>query len=129
MPWGDKDTGPGRGLARDESLRAFYKTLLRIRHQHPSLARGNYSLLSGPQDSLMAYLRSDDESKDSIVVIVNRDDATASADFPVPEGWNDKTAVDELNGERVSCDNGRLKLSMLPKSVRILSLNPGKVVR
>lgn len=129
MPWGDRDVGPGRGVARDEALRDYYKTLLRIRHQHPSLVRGNYTLLSGPRDSLVAYIRSDAETGDSVAVIVNRDDTAGSVDYPMPESWKDKSVVDELDGEQQTVVNGRLQAVMAPKSVRILSTNPGKAVR
>ncbi len=34
MPWGDRDIKPGKGLARDEAMRDYYKQLLHIRRHH-----------------------------------------------------------------------------------------------
>ena len=129
MPWGDKDIRPGGGVPRDESLRDFYKNLLRIRQQHVSLSRGSFTLLSGPQDSTVAYLRSDPESGDSIVVMVNRDETAVPVDYPAPESWKEKVVLDQLSGEQLNMVNGRLQLNVAPKSVRIFSMNPGKAVR
>jgi alpha-amylase len=129
MPWGDRDTLPGRGVARDESLRDFYKTLLRFRSQHPALTRGSYVLLSAPQDTLMAYLRSDSKSDDNVAVVVNRDGNATLADYAMPEVWKDKSIIDALSGEAAKVENGRFQITMAPKSVRILSTLPGKMVR
>lgn len=36
---GDADILPGKGAARDEALRNFYKTIIQIRAAHPALRR------------------------------------------------------------------------------------------
>jgi alpha-amylase len=127
MPWGDRDIQPGKGEARDESMREYYKTLLHIRRHHPALSRGDYTLLSGPQDAVLAYIRHDAASGDNVMVLVNRDDKDSTADFVLPDVWNGKQVADELNSKPVTITEGRIQISMAPKSVRILGLSSGKV--
>jgi glycosidase len=130
MPWGDRDIKPGNGLPRDESMREYYKALLHIRRHHPALSRGDYTLLSGPQDAVLAYIRHDAASGDNVMVLVNRDDKESAADFMLPgiwpDIWNGKPVVDELTSKPVTVAAGRIELIMAPKSVRILSLASGK---
>ena len=125
MPWGDRDIKPGKGGARDESMREYYKTLLHIRRHHPALSRGDYTLLSGPQDAVLAYIRHEEESGDNVMVLVNRDERELTADFMLPGIWNEKPVSDELNGKPVTIAAGRVNLIMAPKSVRILSIDSG----
>lgn len=126
MPWGDRDILPGKGLARDESMREFYKKLLQIRRHHPALSRGDYTLLSGPQDTVLAYLRHDAASDDSVLVLVNRDTMKSKADFMLPAAWGEQPVADELSGKPVAIPAGHIELTMASESVRILSLNSGK---
>lgn len=125
MPWGERDIRPGKGQARDESMREYYKALLRIRRHHPALSRGDYTMLSGPQDAVLAYIRHDSTSDDNVLVLVNRDDKEAAADFMLPGIWNEKQIADELNGKPVTISAGHINLFMMPKSVRILSVGSG----
>lgn len=127
MPWGDRDIMPGKGLARDESMRAYYKQLLHIRRTHPALTHGDYSLLTGPQDIVLAYVRHDAVSGDNVMVLVNREDKEVAADFMLPAIWNGKPVVDELTDKLQAVTEGRITLKMAPKSVRILSTESGKV--
>jgi alpha-amylase len=128
MPWGDREVYPGHGVARDESLRDFYKSLLRVRQQHPALTRGNYTLLSAPQEKLVAYQRADSESGDHVIVVANRDPDVAVADYPAPEAWIGKPIVDAISGAPVQVESGRIKLDMAPVSVRILTTPMRKMV-
>lgn len=126
MPWGGRDIMPGKGQARDESMRDFYKKLLHIRHRHSALTRGDYTLLTGPKDAVLAFLRQDEQNNDSVMVLVNRDDKETVADFMLPVGWDKKTVSDELNNKPVAIAAGRITLNMAPESVRILSVSSGK---
>lgn len=128
MPWGDREVYPGHGIARDESLRDYYKALLRVRHQHPALTRGDYALLSAPQDKLLAYHRDDLVSGDHVVIIINRESNMETADYPVHEAWRDNPIVDVMSGAVIKTENGRFRLDMPPLSVRILSTLPRKTV-
>ncbi|MFO1221116.1 MAG: alpha-amylase family glycosyl hydrolase [Burkholderiaceae bacterium] len=120
MPWGERDILPGKGVARDESMREFYKALIRIRKERAALRRGDYTMLTQPPDATLAFARRDATSGDQVVVLANRDDKPASADVAVPSGWTAAGARDALSGERVSTAGGRIKAEMAPTSVRIL---------
>jgi len=126
MPWGERDIKPGKGAARDEAMRDYYKALLQIRRDHPALRRGDYTLLSGPQEPVLAYVRHDAASGDSVLVLVNREDKALTANFLLPDAWNAKPVTDELSRTAVATAARRIALSMAPKSVRILSVSSGK---
>ena len=130
MPWGDRDILPGKGKPRDETMREYYKELLHIRRRHPALSRGDYTLLTGPQDAVLAYLRHDAASGDNVMVLVNRDEKQSAANFALPGAlsdiWNGKPVADELNSKPVTIAAGHVELTMAPKSVSILNLDSGK---
>ena len=121
MPWGERDIQPGKGVARDEGLRDFYKALIRLRKQHPALTQGDYTLLTQPQDSALAFARRDAASGDQVLVIANREDKAIDVDVAVPAGWPERSARDGLTGDAVAAAAGRVKISMAPKSVRIIA--------
>lgn len=129
MPWGERDIQPGKGKARDGALRAWYKQLLHIRSHHPALRRGGYALLSGPQDKLLAYVRSDEASGDSILVLVNRERQELEAAFMLPDNWHGKPLLDELQHTVLAPTAGKLQLRMAPGAVRIFGIASGKAVR
>jgi glycosidase len=128
MPWGDRDINPGKGDVRDEAMHVYYKTLLHIRHHHPALSRGDYTLLSGAQDAVLAYVRHDAATNDDVLVMVNREDKDVTATFALPAVWSEKAVIEELENKQVTIGEGRIVLNMTPKSVRILSLVPAKVI-
>lgn len=127
MPWGDRDIDPGKGTARDEAMRDFYKSLLQIRKLHPALRRGGYTLLSSPQDKVLSYSRDDAASNDKVLVLVNREAQEVVANIKLPDAWGEKYATDEMSGEKITTTAGRIELVMAPKSVRIVSVGTGKV--
>lgn len=131
MPWGDRDIKPGKGDTRDESMREYYKALLHIRSHHPALRRGDYTLLSGPKDAVLAFIRHDATSDDNVMVLVNREDTELTADFMLTgiwaDKWNGKPVSDEFNHQPVTVAAGHMEVIMTPKSVRILSVGSGKV--
>ncbi|MDD5471802.1 MAG: alpha-amylase family glycosyl hydrolase [Sideroxydans sp.] len=128
MPWGARDIRPGKGVARDESLRSYYKSLLHIRKSHPALSRGEYAMLSRPSDKVLVYVREEVTSKDRVLVAINREAGEITVDVTLPVDWNEAAATDELSSEQLSIAAGHIKLIMAPKSVRILSFGSGKVV-
>jgi alpha-amylase len=123
MPWGAQDILPGQGVARDEAMRAFYKQLIQIRKERPALRRGDYQLLMQPQDAALAFARRDAGSGDVVVVLANRDDQPVAADIAAPAGWPASTR-DLLGGETVATSEGRIKVLLAPRSVRILAPLP-----
>lgn len=122
MPWGDRDIKPGNGAIRDEAMREFYKKLLRIRKHHSALSRGDFTMLSGPQDSYLAYARHDLANDDEVLVLINRDDKELNTDIKIPDRWNEKAMSDELNGKSIAITTENITLAITPKSVRILSI-------
>jgi glycosidase len=124
MPWGERDVLPGKGVARDESLRDFYKSLIRIRKEHPALTRGNYTLLTQPQDSALAFARKDAASGDHVMVLANREDKAVAVDLALPADWPSRPARDRISGQTLGVAEGRLKVEMAPKSVRIVAPAP-----
>jgi glycosidase len=123
MPWGEKDIQPGKGVMRDEAMRSLYKRLIQVRKERPALRRGDYQLLMQPQDAALAFARRDAASGDVVVVLANRDEQPLAADVALPTGWpaDAKSARDLLGGEAVATGDGRIKLMLAPKSVRILA--------
>jgi len=120
MPWGDRKILPGGGLPRDEALHADYRRLIAIRRAHRALSRGAHSGLLADQD-LLVFLRRDAESKDAVVVAVNRGDFAKVAAFAAPEEWNGKGVNDLLSGEVIAPENGSVETSVPAKSARILA--------
>jgi len=102
-------------------MRDFYKTLIRLRKQHPALTQGDYTLLTQPQDAALAFARRDAASGDQVVVVANRDDQAVAIDVAAPPNWPAQPALDRLSGETVNAAAGRIKLEMAPKSVRIIT--------
>jgi alpha-amylase len=121
MPWGARDIAPGKGVARDESLRAFYQALIRIRRAHPALTRGDFRLLTRPEDRALAFARRDAASGDRVLVLVNRDNEPAAVDVALPPEWTAGALADRLPGPGAAPADGRLKLELAPRSVRILA--------
>jgi glycosidase len=120
MPWGNRDIQPGKGVARDESMRDFYKTLLRIRREHSALTQGDYSLLTQPADSVLAFGRRDAKTGDQVIVLVNREEKAVDADVGVGANWTAARATDRLSGQALPVEGGRLRTTMAPRSVRIV---------
>ena len=129
MPWGERNIQPGKGVARDEAMRSYYKTLIRLRQDHPALRRGDYTLLMQPQDAALAFARRDAASGDQVVVLANRDDAPLMADVALPDGLAGATLTDRLTGQAVVAEGGRLKIEIPPKSVRFIAPAPAKAAR
>jgi glycosidase len=128
MPWGDRDILPGKGVARDEGMRDFYKALIRIRKEHSALRRGDYTLLTQPQDAVLAFARADAAGGDQVLVLANREDRPLPADVALPAGMSATGLTDLLTGQAVAPAEGRLQLEMAPKSVRLIA-NPTKASR
>jgi glycosidase len=120
MPWGDRDVQPGKGVPRDEAMRGFYKKLIQLRRDHAALRRGDYTMLTQPADAVLAFARRDAASGDQVLVLANREDKPLPADVAASAGWPPGAARDSLTGDTVAAVDGRIKVEMAPKSVRIL---------
>ncbi len=123
MPWGERDFLPGKGLARNESLRADYKKLIALRRAHPALSRGTYESVSSEGD-LLLFLRRDAASSDVVVVAVNRGTAEATAKFVAPPEWADRAVVDAWSGEEVTRRGAEpIEITVPPPGARIFTLS------
>lgn len=121
MPWGERDILPGKGLPRDEALRADYRRLIAIRRMHKALSRGSHTGLASDGD-LLVFLRRDAESGDAMVVAVNRGGAPATAAFTAPEEWGAGPARDLWKDEEVPVAGGRVEIVVPPRDARIISI-------
>jgi alpha-amylase len=121
MPWGGRDIPPGKGVVRDEALRAYYQQLIRVRLTHPALRRGDYTMLTQPADGVLAFARRDAASGDAVIVLANRDDKAVAADVAVPASFGASALRDALGGASVALVDGRLRLDLPAKTVRILA--------
>ena len=121
MPWAGRDLLPGRGVARDEALRGFYRELIALRKAHPALRRGDYTMLTQPADPVLAFARRDAASGDAVLVLANREDRALAVDLALPAGWPARPLRERLGrSDEQAPAEGRLKLELAPKSVRIL---------
>lgn len=120
MPWGERDVLPGKGLARDEALRDLYKRLIRIRKHHPALTRGDYTLLTGRDDPVLAYVRRDAASADQVLTLLNREDRVVTVEYALPAGWPAGPLADRLDSGEVLPEGNLIRIDMAPRSVRIL---------
>jgi alpha-amylase len=120
MPWGSRDVLPGRGLPRNEALRADYTKLVAIRKAHLALRRGSHEGLVTTGDGYV-FLRRDAASKDAVVVAVNRGAEPASVTFPAPAEWGGAPPKDLFGGVDATLSAGVVSLTLPPRSAAILA--------
>jgi alpha-amylase len=118
MPWGDRNIQPGAGQPRDESLREDYRKLVSIRKSHPALWRGVHTGLNTEGDALV-YSQYDAETKDMVIVAMNRGSNSANISIPVPPEWAGKTIHDAWNDAPFP-SRDTLDITIDPRSARIL---------
>ncbi|HEX5135269.1 MAG TPA: DUF3459 domain-containing protein, partial [Thermoanaerobaculia bacterium] len=125
MPWGSRKILPGAGAPRDEALRNDYRRLIAIRRSHPALARGTHTALSTEGD-LYVFLRRDAAAGDSVVVIVNRGAAPATARFSPPPEWKGGVPEDLWTGGAVRVAAESAEVEVPAAGARIVTLRrPG----
>jgi glycosidase len=117
MPWGARAVLPGKGVKRDEDLRAYYRTLIETRRKNTALSRGAYRTLSSDGD-LLVFERHDAEAGNAVIVAVNRGKAEARVAVEAPAAWTG--AVGEaVTGAAVVVDGGRLEVVVPPRQARV----------
>ncbi|MCM2334373.1 MAG: alpha-amylase family glycosyl hydrolase [Anaeromyxobacteraceae bacterium] len=123
MPWGGRGLRPGAGAPRDEGLRAWYRRLIALRRDHPSLsstAGGSHRTLSADGD-LLVFLREQPGGGDAVVVAVNRGEAPASARVARPPAWSGRTVEEALGaGGTVAGDGEGIVVTVPGRSVAAL---------
>jgi glycosidase len=125
MPWGDRKILPGAGAPRDEALRADYKKMIGIRRAHTALSRGSHAAASTDGD-LYVFVRRDVESKDAVVVAVNRGKAPATLKMTVPAEWGEAVPEDAWSGGTVARSGDTIETAVAPLSARVLTRPPEK---
>jgi len=98
------------------------KKLIEIRRANPALRYGDFAALR--TDKLLAYLRSTDKLRQTVLVVANPTDTEVKEVFAVRVGqimsWGQMK--DALTGEVVRIVTGQLSIKMPPKSVRIFTV-------
>jgi alpha-amylase len=123
MPWGEKDVRPGKGLPRNEALRADYARLVAIRKAHPALRRGVHQGLVTTGDGY-AFLRRDAESKNAVAVAVNRGAGPVTVTFLAPAEWGGAKPKDLFAGLAFTFTEGFVSIQLPPRSAAILAPGP-----
>jgi alpha-amylase len=124
MPWGERAVAPGRGVPRDEALRAYYRRLIALRRAHPALTRGTFRELSTDGD-LLVFAREDSAAGDAVIVAVNRGGAAAAAAVPLPERWRGLAIREALGGAPATLEDGRLAIKAPPRAAQVYVTEQG----
>jgi alpha-amylase len=118
MPWGKRAVLPGKGIARDEALREYYRTLIQARRANPALSRGIFRRLSSDGD-LLVFERFDAATGNAAVVAVNRGQVEAAAQVPAPASWAGQPVREALTGAAGAVSDGRLTVTVPPRAARV----------
>lgn len=118
MPWGARGVLPGKGVARDEALRAYYRQLIAVRRAHPALQTGTFRPLATDGD-LLVFLREDVAADDAVIVAVNRGAQSATATVPLPSGWSAGAVREVLGGQRVAAGADDMSLTVAGRTAQI----------
>jgi len=124
MPWGGRDITPGKGIKRDEALRADYVKLIALRKAHPAFSRGKHQGLATDGD-LYVFSREDESSGDAVVVAINRGKAPATVALAPPAAWGEQPVLDLFGaGPRPAKDarTGAYNLTVAGRQARILGV-------
>ncbi len=124
MPWGRQNVRPGKGVARDEAMRDWYKQLIQLRRDNPALSRGDYAKVSHDGD-LLVFSRTDPIDGGVAIVAVNRGTEAATADVPLPDGWAAGAVVEALSGVPASASGTTLNVSTPAQTAQIYLANTG----
>jgi hypothetical protein len=109
-------------LVTDENLElAWVRKLIAVRKSHPALRYGDFTALDS--EALLAFTRTTDELRDTVLVVVNPTGTARTEVFPTRVGrlmsWGE--LQDVLTGDRLRTVNGLLSVTMPARSVRILT--------
>lgn len=122
-PWNGLAVDPGRGVPRDESLRAWVTHLVEIRRAHRALSRGTFAGLATDGDLLVFARSLTGEAGETVIVAVNRGDQPAIATVDRPEDWAGDRVYDEIKATDLEgTGDGRLVFEVEPLGVRILTV-------
>lgn len=92
----------------DRELYEFYRSLIRLRNEHPSLRYGDFqTVLTDDRRGVLVYRRSTEE--DEVIVIVNNGDQPVSMDIPVTEKRRYRTLLEEKPADEKSVQAKRVE--------------------
>jgi alpha-amylase len=119
MPWGKRAVLPGKGIARDEDMRAYYQRLIQARRENVALSSGVFRRLSWDGD-LLVFERSDATSGNAVVVAVNRGKTEVTSVVDAPQAWGTSgEAADAITGVKLSVNAGRIAVNVPPRAARV----------
>lgn len=104
---------------------ASTRRLVKIHNSHPALRYGDFQGLA--TERLLAFSRTTDRLRDSVIVVLNPTDQPVKETFPTRIGWLMSWGGlrDLLTGARAVSVNGMLTVDMKPKSAMILAPDLG----
>lgn len=128
MPWGDKGPLPGKGVNRDEEMRAFYKAIIAARKANPALSQGTYRELLDYKAldrewPLLVFQRTHEASGNAVIVAVNRAEKPQDVTVPLPASWAGKTVTDAISGKALGKAGGSLSLTVGGLTAQYLTAN------
>ena len=110
---------PGKGLARDEGLRAYYRNLIEARRENRALSAGTFKRLSSDGD-LLVFERSDATAGNAVVVAINRGKTEVTSVVDAPQAWGASgEASDVLSGVKLAVNAGRIAVNVPPRAARV----------
>ncbi|HEX7373404.1 MAG TPA: alpha-amylase family glycosyl hydrolase, partial [Steroidobacteraceae bacterium] len=119
MPWGKRAILPGKGIPRDEDMRAYYRRLIELRRENVALSAGDFKKLSADSD-LLVFERNDAATGNAVVVAVNRGQVTITSVVDAPQAWGATAKVTEaLTGATVGVDLGRIAVTVPARTARV----------
>jgi glycosidase len=124
-------TGPGDpenrapmrwDLANDQNPDlAWMRKIIAIRKSHPALRYGDFTALD--TENLLAFTRTTDQLRETVLVVVNPTDSRRKEVFPTRIGrlmsWGEMQDI--LTWERIRSVEGLLTVEVPPRSIRILT--------
>lgn len=100
---------------------AWVRKLISIRKSHPALRVGAFTALD--TDRLIAFVRTTNKLRETVLVAINPTDGTAKEEFPTRVGrlmsWGEMR--DLVSGKRFRAVTGLLSVEMAPKSAMLLT--------
>lgn len=93
--------------------------LIHIRKNHPALRYGDFFTLQA-DENIYAYIRSD--MNERILVVVNKNPKTVTADLSIPSVYKIKNAIDLISSKQFSVSANKINLTLEKYNYVILKL-------
>lgn len=112
----------------EKGTREYYKQLIQLRKELPSLRSRNWQPLQvSPQEAVYAYLRyQDSEVDEPVVVVLNYSDKTLAVDLELPDKLQEmlvgRSLTDRLSNESIRVSD-EVKVAVNPWQARIFQVS------